>query len=57
LSVSEPNELETEFVRLRSEPGPALLEVKVNKGARADLGRPNSTPIENRDALMKRIGL
>ena len=57
LSVSEPDELETEFVRLRGEPGPALLEVKVNKGARADLGRPKSTPIENRDALMKRIGL
>jgi phosphonopyruvate decarboxylase len=57
VSVSAPNELEAAIVRLRGEPGPVLLEVKVNKGARADLGRPKSTPIENRDALMKRIGL
>ena len=57
LSVSEPGALEAELVRLRDKAGPALLEVKVNKGARADLGRPKSTPIENRDALMKRIGL
>ena len=57
ISVSEPDELEMAFSRLRSESGPALIEVKVNKGARADLGRPQSTPVENRDALMKRIGL
>ena len=57
VSVSEPDALEAEITRLRGEAGPVLLEVKVNKGARADLGRPKSTPIENRDALMKRIGL
>ena len=57
LSVSKPDALEAELVRLRGKGGPALLEVKVNKGARAELGRPKSTPIENRDALMKRIGL
>jgi len=57
VSVSEPDALEAEVTRLRGEAGPVLLEVKVNKGARADLGRPKSTPIENRDALMKRIGL
>jgi len=32
--------------------GPNLLEVKVRKGARADLGRPTSTPLANRDAFM-----
>ena len=57
VSVSEPDELETELSRLLGKSGPALIEVKVNKGARADLGRPKSTPVENRDALMKRIGL
>jgi len=57
VSVSEPDALEAEITRLRGEAGPVLLEVKVNKGARADLGRPMSTPIENRDALMKHIGL
>ena len=57
VSVSEPYALKTELIRLRGEVGPMLLEVKVNKGARADLGRPTSTPIENRDTFMKRLGL
>ena len=58
ISVSEPQALEAAVERLRSKSGgPVLLEVKVNKGARGDLGRPKSTPIENRDALMKRLGL
>ena len=35
--------------------GPVFLEVKVNKGARKDLGRPTSTPIENKQALMQEI--
>ena len=33
--------------------GPSLLEVRVNQGARADLGRPTSTPVENRDGLIE----
>ena len=33
--------------------GPVFLEVKVKKGNRKDLGRPTTTPIENRDALMQ----
>ena len=33
--------------------GPVLLEVKVKKGARNDLGRPTKTPIENKEAFMK----
>lgn len=32
--------------------GPVLIEIKVRKGARPDLGRPTTTPIENRDAFM-----
>ncbi len=32
--------------------GPILLEVKVKKGNRKDLGRPTSTPIQNKNALM-----
>jgi phosphonopyruvate decarboxylase len=32
--------------------GPVLLEIKVKKGNRKDLGRPTTTPIQNRDALM-----
>lgn len=57
VSVSTPQALDEQVIRLRGIEGPVLLEVKVNKGARADLGRPKSTPIENRDALMKRLGV
>lgn len=32
--------------------GPVLLEVKVKKGNRKDLGRPTTTPIQNKEALM-----
>ena len=33
--------------------GPVLIEVKVKKGNRKDLGRPTTTPIENKEALME----
>lgn len=33
--------------------GPVLLEIKVKKGARKDLGRPTTTPIENKEVFMK----
>ncbi|NQU79389.1 phosphonopyruvate decarboxylase [Candidatus Woesearchaeota archaeon] len=32
--------------------GPSMLIIKVNKGARKDLGRPTTTPIENKEAFM-----
>ncbi len=38
---------------LKAGSGPSLLEIKVNKGARKDLGRPTTTPIENKEAFMK----
>ena len=33
--------------------GPVLLEVKVKKGNRKDLGRPTTTPVQNKEALME----
>ena len=33
--------------------GPLFVEIKVKKGNRKDLGRPTTTPIQNKDALMK----
>ena len=36
--------------------GPVFLQVMVHRGNRKDLGRPKSTPRENKDALMKNIG-
>jgi phosphonopyruvate decarboxylase len=32
--------------------GPALLEIKINKGARKDLGRPKTTPQQNKATFM-----
>ena len=46
------NELSALNSRLSSLGGPVLLEVKVKKGNRKDLGRPTTTPIQNKEALM-----
>jgi phosphonopyruvate decarboxylase len=37
--------------KLRAVMGPAMLELMVRKGARSDLGRPKSSPIENKTAF------
>lgn len=56
VSVSDAKDVKEAVARLHGLKGPVLLEVKVNKGARSDLGRPKTTPAENRDAFMKRLG-
>ena len=38
--------------KVKATDGPVLLEVKVKKGNRKDLGRPTTTPIQNKEALM-----
>ena len=38
--------------KVKDQEGPVLLEVKVKKGNRKDLGRPTTTPIQNKEALM-----
>jgi phosphonopyruvate decarboxylase len=42
---------------LQSGPGPALLEVRVATGARADLGRPKEAPVDNKRRFMGRFGI
>jgi phosphonopyruvate decarboxylase len=39
--------------KLREVEGPAFLEIYVNKGARKNLGRPKSTPIQNKTEFMR----
>ncbi len=51
-SVDRMETLNSKLLTLNSEEGPVLLEVKVHKGNRADLGRPTTTPIQNKEALM-----
>ena len=38
---------------LKSADGPALLEVRINKGYRKNLGRPTTSPKENKEIFMK----
>ena len=45
-------ELSTLNSQLSTVGGPVFLEVKVKKGNRKDLGRPTTTPIQNKEALM-----
>ena len=51
-SISEVKRVEQYLGKLRLKPGPHLLEIKVSKGSRKDLGRPTTTPHENKEALM-----
>ncbi len=50
---SSKDELSNRFQEFLNAKGPSLLEIKVKKGARKDLGRPKSTPAENKKELMK----
>lgn len=52
-SVSSKEDLLDVLKEVKAGEGLTLLEVKVKKGNRKDLGRPTTTPIENKEALMK----
>ena len=52
-SVDSKAELESVLSKVNSFESPALLEIKVKKGNRKDLGRPTTTPIQNKEALMQ----
>lgn len=54
-SVESQNDLELTMSEFLKAPGPCFLEVKVALGARADLGRPKSTPIENKLSFMEKV--
>ena len=51
-SVDNKADLEVILYELKEQAGPVLVEVKVKKGNRKDLGRPTTTPIQNKEALM-----
>lgn len=52
-SVSDVKALNDVLVLIRDIEGPVFLEVKVKKGARKNLGRPTTTPIQNKESFMK----
>lgn len=55
-SVTTADDLGSALKALKTMRGPVLLEVRVHRGNRKDLGRPTATPIQNRDALMEFMG-
>lgn len=51
-SIDDKTDLDAILVNVKIIDGPILIEIKVKKGNRKDLGRPTTTPIQNKDALM-----
>ena len=51
-TAADPEAVTAALRDLRSTPGPTLLEIQVSRGARDDLGRPTTTPVENKNAFM-----
>lgn len=51
-TVSTRNELDGTLTALKDADGPVMVEINVRKGNRKDLGRPTTTPVENKEALM-----
>ena len=54
-SVSRIEDLPDAISGLRQSDGPGFLEVRVARGSRSDLGRPTTTPAENKIAFMQRL--
>ena len=51
-SVDTMEQLETILPKVKNGEGPIFLQVCVKKGNRKDLGRPTTTPVQNKEALM-----
>src|SRR5262249_37909886 len=51
-TVQTREQLVAHLDQLRASRGPALLEIRVSKGARPNLGRPTTTPIENKERFI-----
>lgn len=54
-SAETPEEIAGVMERIAADPGPAFFEIRVNKGARAELGRPTTTPVENKQHFMEYV--
>jgi len=52
-SASTPEDIAAKLQELRNAEGPALLQIVVKGGARKNLGRPTSTPCDNKIQFMK----
>lgn len=50
-------EIQNALLKMKAERGPTLLEIRVNCHSREDLGRPTTSPIENKLQFMKHVNL
>jgi phosphonopyruvate decarboxylase len=55
LIAKNENEIITAISLLKKYDGISLLEIQVNKGFRENLGRPSTSPIENKQDLMRKL--
>ena len=55
VSVSEPEALREALRDINSLDSPIMIEVNVRGGARSELGRPTTTPLENKKAFMDHL--
>jgi phosphonopyruvate decarboxylase len=51
--VERREDMVGKVAQLRSARGPAMLEIMVQRGARSDLGRPETSPIDNKRAFIQ----
>lgn len=55
LTVSSIEEIKAAVSDMLDKEGPSLIEIKVGIASREDLGRPKTSPVENKEAFMKFI--
>jgi len=53
--IERLEDLGAALANLRQAKGPGFLEVRVARGARSDLGRPKTAPMDNKKAFMERL--
>lgn len=53
ICVSNTEQLVQAIKCMQAQGGPVLIEMQVRKGNRKDLGRPTTTPVQNKEALME----
>ena len=53
VSVRTAKDVESAIKQAQKSAGPAFIEIQVKTGHRADIGRPTTTPAENKIAMMK----
>ncbi len=54
--VTTMDELPAVWDQFQKADGPVMLEVRTTEASRADLGRPTTTPVQNKEAFMKNLG-